>query len=75
MYVTLPRPTIKCSKCGSMDIAIPERSANGPSTEDDAALLRCRSCGHEKRSGHKQRFDDLLSSSIGTETFPKEETF
>lgn len=74
MHITMPRPVIKCSKCGSADIVIPERSANAHDP-DDCALLKCRSCGHEKRSGHKQRFDDLLSSSVGTRTWPTEETF
>ena len=77
MHVTLPRPVIKCSKCGSTDIAVPERDANGfASADDDVLLLRCRACGHEKRSGHKQRFDDLFkSATVGTRTEPTEETF
>ena len=74
MYVTLPRSTIKCSKCGGTDIAIPERSANEP--DNGEVLLRCRSCGHEKRESHKQRFDDLLTSAtVGTRDWPKEESF
>ncbi len=73
MHVTLPRPTIKCGKCGSADIAIPERSANGPEVKDGDVLLRCRSCGHEKREGHKQRFDDMPSGT--SIVSPKEEKF
>ena len=76
MHITMPRPTIKCGKCGSADIAIPERSANAYDP-DDCVLLKCRQCGHEKRSGHKQRFDDMFSSAVtqGTSSLPTEETF
>lgn len=76
MYITLPRPIIKCSQCGSTDIAVPERNANGPADDDDGTvLLRCRKCGHERVSGHKQRFDDMMEASVGTWTPPTEETF
>ena len=74
MYTTLPRPTISCSKCGSTDIAIPERDANGPASDDGATLLRCRNCGHVKTSGHEQRFYDLTHAATNP-TFPKRETF
>lgn len=68
MYITMPRPTIKCSKCGSTDVAIPERSANGYDPET-SPLLRCRNCGHEKLPpSHKERFDDLLKRGIGAGT-------
>jgi uncharacterized Zn finger protein len=76
MHITMPRPIIKCSKCGSVDIVIPERSANGPSHDDGSTLLRCRGCGHEKLSGHKQRFDEVLKGAVmGTRPMPTEETF
>ena len=75
MSLTMPRPVIKCSKCGSTNIAIPERDANGPDVDDGGALLRCRACGHEKIAGHKQRFTDVFTAGVGTRTEPTEETF
>ena len=74
MHMTMPKPIIKCSKCESIDVVIPERSANA--TYEPEVLLRCRKCGHEKRAEHKQRFDDLLTRSVGTTSpWPKTETF
>lgn len=74
MNITMPAPIVKCSKCGSVDIVRPERPVNREERDGDV-LLRCRSCGHEKRADHKQRFDDLMTRSAVTMTFTKEETF
>lgn len=72
MNIALPRPIIKCSKCSSADIVIPERAANHYDP-DDMVLLRCRACGHEKRSERKRLHD--VSATVGVYGRSTEETF
>lgn len=75
MHIRLAAPVITCGQCNSTDIAIPERDANSQ-TEPDV-LLRCRSCGHEKRrdaADRKARFEDMLKSATST-TIARRETF
>ncbi len=73
MYTYMPRPTIRCSKCDSTDICIPERDANGPMMVDHSTLLRCRKCGHEKRSEPYPPLS-MEGTSLGS-VWPKEEKF
>lgn len=73
MYTYMPRPLIKCSKCGSTDIVIPERPANGL-VADVGTLLRCKGCGHEKREQPKSMTIFSMGGAIGA-TWPTEETF
>lgn len=84
MYMLMPKPTIKCSQCGSTNVVIPARvipewpanshapQPSGMKTGDVA--LRCKGCGHEKMHVHQ---DDWTSATIGGAiyTTPKEETF
>lgn len=73
MHYYMPRPTIRCSKCDSTDIAIPERDANGPIMGEAGTLLRCRKCGHTKHSKPEPPVS-MAGVSIGS-AWPTEEKF
>lgn len=62
MYIHIgPTGPIRCSKCGSTNAVNP---VNEPDVD-----IRCGDCGHAKTSSHKDRFDDLLTKSVGTSVY------
>lgn len=85
MHMIMPRPTIRCSQCGSTDIVRPEMVApewpansslpRPAAASRDGVELRCKVCGHEKRHEHRSSVDGYSTSSGVSITPPKEETF